>query len=74
VAKQGEMIAAFDAALKSNAEVTRQLLEVVEQLAKAPTADPVQQPKQSFKKTEAEGKAEKFASVVEALKTLKAKN
>lgn len=68
---QGEMIASFDAALKSNAEVVKQLLGVVEQLANAPTADPVEP--QKFAKVEPETKADKYAALRQNIDNLKKK-
>lgn len=68
---QGEMIASFDAALKSNAEVVKQLLGVVEQLANAPTADPVEP--QRFTKVEPETKADKYAALRQNIDNLKKK-
>lgn len=71
ISKQGEMLAAFDAALKQSGETMKQLLEVVEQLAKAPTADPAEPPKQNFKKAVAESKVEKFTALADSIKKIK---
>lgn len=71
LATQGQMLAAFNDTLKSNGEVIAQLLEIVDAMAKAPTADPVAAPAQSFKSQEPETKAEKFAGLKQAIENLK---
>lgn len=71
LAAQGQMIASFDAALKSNGEAIAQLLEIVDAMAKAPTADPVEPAQQRFQKQEPINKAEKFAGLKTAIEKLK---
>lgn len=69
IRKQGEMLQAFDAALKQSGETMKQLLEVVEQLANAPTADPAEAPKQSFQKAQPGSRLDKFKAIAELVKT-----
>ena len=69
--EQSKMIAAFDAALKSNTEVVSQLLDIVDRLAKAPTADPATTPAQNFATQEPVNKSEKFENLKKAINNLK---
>lgn len=67
IRKQGEMLLAFDAALKQSSETIRQMLAAMEELAKVPTADPAEQPKQAFAKP-VESKIEKYGNLLKAIK------
>lgn len=67
IRQQGEMLQAFDAALKQSGETIRQMLAAMEELAKAPTAEPAEAPKQAFNK-QVENKIEKYGNLLKALK------
>lgn len=68
--KQAEMYQHLEAAFTQSGETMKQLLEVVEQLAKAPTADPAEAPKQNFRKDAPLTKTEKFAGIAKAIASI----